>query len=151
MSNITDHTQNQYVPRSPFTAPISDIKRVKRAAGAQGGVASPSGKGKERAAPVDESMEEEEEEEDEDDDEEEEEEDNEMEEDDEEEVSIHFSRRVASFLTSIAQFQEEIDPSVIISGRRTRGVRIDYTSKEALAKAGLTGNEADEDEDEEMN
>ncbi|TEB06390.1 hypothetical protein FA13DRAFT_1809774 [Coprinellus micaceus] len=111
MSNITDHTQNQ-------------------TAGAQGGVASPSGKGKERAAPVDESMEEEEEEE-EDDDDEEEEEDNEMEEDDEEE--------------------EEIDPSVIISGRRTRGVRVDYTSKEALAKAGLTGNEADEDEDEEMN
>ncbi|TEB19064.1 hypothetical protein FA13DRAFT_1821230 [Coprinellus micaceus] len=74
---------------------------------------------------------EEEEEEEEDDDDEEEEEDNEMEEDDEEE--------------------EEIDPSVIISGRRTRGVRVDYTSKEALAKAGLTGNEADEDEDEEMN
>ncbi|KAJ3499449.1 hypothetical protein NMY22_g19508 [Coprinellus aureogranulatus] len=115
MSNIADPTQNQ-------------------ATGAQATVTSPSGKGKERAVPVDEPMEQEEEEEEEDDDdeeEEEEEEDNEMEEDDEEE--------------------EEIDPSVILPGRRTRGVRVDYTSKEALAKAGLTGNEADEDEDEEMN
>lgn len=32
----------------------------------------------------------------------------------------------------------EIDPSVIIGGgRRTRGVRVDYSSAEALAKAGL--------------
>ncbi|KAF5337840.1 hypothetical protein D9611_014809 [Ephemerocybe angulata] len=91
--------------------------------------ASPSGKGKERAAPADQSMEEEEEEDEEEEDEEEEEE---MEEDDEEE-----------------EF-EEIDPTAIV-GRRTRGVRVDYTSQEALAKAGLTGNEADEDEDEEMN
>ena len=46
---------------------------------------------------------------------------------------------------------EEIDPSAILpTSRRTRGVRVDYTSKEALAKAGLTGNEIDEDEDEEM-
>jgi hypothetical protein len=49
-------------------------------------------------------MEEEEEEEEEDDEEEEEEEDNEMEEDDEEEVSTYFSRRVASFLTSMGPF-----------------------------------------------
>ena len=39
---------------------------------------------------------------------------------------------------------EEIDPSAIV-GRRTRGVKIDYTSKEALAKAGLQGNEEEDD------
>jgi hypothetical protein len=45
---------------------------------------------------------------------------------------------------------EEIDPTAILpTGRRTRGVRVDYTSQEALAKAGLTGNEMDEDDDEE--
>lgn len=42
----------------------------------------------------------------------------------------------------------EIDPSAIIPrARRTRGVRVDYTSKEALAKAGLNGNEDDESDD----
>jgi len=42
---------------------------------------------------------------------------------------------------------EEIDPKAIITqGRRTRGVRVDYTSKEAIAKAGLHGTE-DEDSD----
>ncbi|KAI0744085.1 hypothetical protein C8Q80DRAFT_1184923 [Daedaleopsis nitida] len=42
---------------------------------------------------------------------------------------------------------EEIDPSVI-TGRRTRGVRVDYTSPEALAKAGLKpDDEDDENED----
>ena len=45
---------------------------------------------------------------------------------------------------------EEIDPSAIIGGRRTRGVKVDYTSKEALAKAGLQGNEKDEDSDEDV-
>ena len=36
-------------------------------------------------------------------------------------------------------------------GRRTRGVRVDYTSKEALAKAGFLGDEdAEEDDDVEM-
>lgn len=48
----------------------------------------------------------------------------------------------------------EIDPSAILpTGRRTRGVKVDYTSKEALAKAGLQdkGNdEEDSDEDVEM-
>jgi hypothetical protein len=40
----------------------------------------------------------------------------------------------------------EIDPSAIV-GRRTRGVRVDYTSADALAKAGLTkGEEEDEAE-----
>jgi hypothetical protein len=43
---------------------------------------------------------------------------------------------------------KEIDPSAIITqGRQTRGVRVDYTSKEALAKAGLQGNENDDSDD----
>ena len=42
----------------------------------------------------------------------------------------------------------EIDPSAIITqGRRTRGLRVDYTSKEAMAKAGLHGNEDDDSDD----
>ena len=45
---------------------------------------------------------------------------------------------------------EEIDPTAIIGGRRTRGVKVDYTSKEAIAKAGLQGNENDEDSDEDV-
>ena len=49
---------------------------------------------------------------------------------------------------SIQETFEEIDPSVIIGGRRTRGVKVDYNSKEALAKAGLEGNERDDSEDE---
>ena len=41
---------------------------------------------------------------------------------------------------------DEIDPSVI-QPRRTRGVRVDYTSAEALAKAGLKpGDNVDEDD-----
>ncbi|KAF8441516.1 hypothetical protein L210DRAFT_3537398 [Boletus edulis BED1] len=45
----------------------------------------------------------------------------------------------------------EIDPSAIISGgRRTRGVKVDYTSKEALEKAGLKPEDSDDDEDEDM-
>jgi len=44
----------------------------------------------------------------------------------------------------------EIDPQAIITGgRRTRGVKIDYTSEEALKKAGLDKKEDDEDEDDE--
>ncbi|KAF8070043.1 histone H2A.Z-specific chaperone CHZ1 [Lyophyllum atratum] len=88
-------------------------------------VASPQSKGKGKAPTADESMEEEEEEEEEEDDEEEEDE-------DEAEETL-----------------EEIDPSAIV-GRRTRGVKVDYTSKEALAKAGLQDNENDEDEDEDV-
>ena len=43
---------------------------------------------------------------------------------------------------------EEIDPSVIIGGtRRTRGVRVDYTSAAALEKAGLKPEDADEEEE----
>jgi Histone chaperone domain CHZ len=45
---------------------------------------------------------------------------------------------------------EEIDPSAIIGGRRTRGVKVDYNSKEALAKAGLQGNENEEESDDDV-
>ncbi|KAL4074061.1 hypothetical protein V8B97DRAFT_1937903 [Scleroderma yunnanense] len=41
----------------------------------------------------------------------------------------------------------EIDPAAILStGRRTRGIRIDYTSREALEKAGLEGETGTDDE-----
>lgn len=41
-----------------------------------------------------------------------------------------------------------MDPSAIV-GRRTRGIKIDYTSKEALEKAELKdANEGDEEGDE---
>ncbi|KAH9935791.1 uncharacterized protein B0H18DRAFT_977322 [Fomitopsis serialis] len=43
---------------------------------------------------------------------------------------------------------EAIDPSVIIGTRRTRGVRVDYTSAAALEKAGLKPDDADDDENE---
>ncbi|EDR11682.1 uncharacterized protein LACBIDRAFT_293231 [Laccaria bicolor S238N-H82] len=88
--------------------------------------ASPSSKGKAKAKvdhPMDEDEEEEEEEEQGGSDEEED--------DDEDEDAL-----------------EEIDPSVILpQGRRTRGVRVDYTSKEALAKAGFKGKEELEEDD----
>ena len=47
---------------------------------------------------------------------------------------------------------EEIDASAILAPgarRSTRGVRVDYSSAEALAKAGLKPEAADEDEAEE--
>jgi hypothetical protein len=44
---------------------------------------------------------------------------------------------------------EEIDPSAILP-RRTRGARVDYTSEEALKKAGLTQDDHDDDDDEGM-
>ncbi|KAJ7091107.1 hypothetical protein C8R44DRAFT_412256 [Mycena epipterygia] len=81
------------------------------------------GKGKVTA---EDAMDEEEEEEDDDDDDDEEEEESE----DEEEESF-----------------AEIDPSAIQS-RRTRGVKVDYTSAEALAKAGLTAKDVAGDDDE---
>ncbi|KAF9050155.1 hypothetical protein BJ165DRAFT_1456721 [Panaeolus papilionaceus] len=86
--------------------------------------ASPNSKGKGKA--VDDSMEEDEE-----DVEEEDDDAGSGEEEDEEEEEEEF---------------EEIDPQAIL-GRRTRGVKVDYTSKEALAKAGLNGNEDDEEDD----
>jgi hypothetical protein len=46
---------------------------------------------------------------------------------------------------------EEIDPTAIIgSGRRTRGVKVDYTSAEAIKKAGLKDQKDEDDDDEEM-
>ncbi|KAF9264182.1 hypothetical protein L218DRAFT_958606 [Marasmius fiardii PR-910] len=45
-----------------------------------------------------------------------------------------------------AQGTEVIDPGRILS-RRTRGRQVDYTSPEALAKAGLKKEELDEDEE----
>lgn len=46
---------------------------------------------------------------------------------------------------------EAIDPSAIRS-RRTRGVKVDYTSAEALAKAGFTTKdiEGDDEDDEDV-
>ncbi|KAK0476802.1 histone H2A.Z-specific chaperone CHZ1 [Armillaria novae-zelandiae] len=45
----------------------------------------------------------------------------------------------------------EIDPAAILpTSRRTRGARVDYTSAEALSKAGLTGKDEDDDEDDKM-
>ncbi|KAF5386252.1 hypothetical protein D9615_002633 [Tricholomella constricta] len=110
-----------------MSSSVTDPKATATEAG-DNNVASPNSKGKGKAPAADTSMEEEEEEEDDDDDEEEEEEDEEAEE---------------TF--------EEIDPSAILStGRRTRGVKVDYTSQEALQRAGLQGNEKDEDEDEDV-
>jgi len=44
---------------------------------------------------------------------------------------------------------EEIDPTAVLpSGRRTRGVRVDYTSTEALRKAGLKPEDDVEEEGE---
>ncbi|KIJ23290.1 hypothetical protein M422DRAFT_56885 [Sphaerobolus stellatus SS14] len=113
---------------------MSDAGPVKNAAAAEsadkpGQQSIPiedKGKGKSKAEDAMDEDEEEEEDED-DDDEDEEEEDEEMEEDD----------------------TTEIDPSVILPpGRRTRGVKVDYTSAEALKKAGLDKAEDDEDDEE---
>ncbi|KAG6378192.1 hypothetical protein JVT61DRAFT_13887 [Boletus reticuloceps] len=102
--------------------------------GANAGVKSPESKNKGKAKRVvspDVSMEEEE------DEDEDEGEDEEMEEEESEEES--------------EEEDPDIDPSVIISsGRRTRGVKVDYTSKEALEKAGLKPEDLEDDEDEDM-
>lgn len=42
---------------------------------------------------------------------------------------------------------DEIDPRAIM-GRRTRGVKVDYTSTEALRKAGLAEEEGEEEGEE---
>ncbi|KAL0956624.1 hypothetical protein HGRIS_002759 [Hohenbuehelia grisea] len=93
--------------------------------------ASPVSKGKGKAPKEDTSMEVEEDEDDEDDDEEE---DGDEEEEEDDEVEEDLS---------------EINPEVITS-RRTRGKKVDYTSAEALAKAGLKADDNDDD-DEDMN
>ncbi|KAG1752902.1 hypothetical protein EDB19DRAFT_1903283 [Suillus lakei] len=86
------------------------------------------GKGKAKVATEDTSMEEEEEE----DEEDEEDADEDMEEEEEEDEEDH-----------------EIDPSAILP-RRTRGTRVDYTSEEALKKAGLTKDDHDDDDEDGM-
>lgn len=51
---------------------------------------------------------------------------------------------------NLSQDEEEfdaIDPGAIIGGRRTRGLKVDYNSSDALRKAGLKP-EGDEDEGE---
>ncbi|GAW10636.1 histone-specific chaperone chz1 [Lentinula edodes] len=89
--------------------------------------ASPNAKGKGKAPKEDQSMDEDE---DDDDDEDDEDEEEGSEEEEDEDDSM-----------------EEIDPSVIMAGRRTRGKKVDYTSAEALAKAGLKSSEKEEDDD----
>ncbi|KAJ4483830.1 histone H2A.Z-specific chaperone CHZ1 [Lentinula aciculospora] len=101
------------------------------AANTQSVDASPNAKGKGKAPKEDQSMEEEEDDDDEDDEDEDDEEEGSEEEEDEDDSL------------------EEINPSAIMSGRRTRGVKVDYTSAEALAKAGLKNNEKDDDDDDE--
>lgn len=123
--------------------------------------ASPSSKGKSKAKnPKDES------EEDDDDEEEENGSEDEHTGDEDEEVGsssyfempqtmryhdyFYLSWSFASLLKILSQVEEdaleEIDPSVIV-GRRTRGVKVDYTSPEALERAGLKGNEKDDESD----
>jgi len=125
------------------------------------------GKGKGKAVNDDAMDEDEEEEEEEEDDDDDDDDDEEEEDDDMEEVSPvpfyacdasetrFFSRyifftRFSYTQTSIAQDDHnEIDPSAILPpSRRTRGVKVDYTSKEALEKAGLDKAEGDDDEEE---
>ncbi|KAF8658283.1 hypothetical protein AX16_002057 [Volvariella volvacea WC 439] len=54
--------------------------------------------------------------------------------------------------SEIEESFEEIDPSAILpTGRRTRGVKVDYTTPEALEKAGLApGQDEDDDDDEDV-
>ncbi|KAF5348694.1 hypothetical protein D9758_006862 [Tetrapyrgos nigripes] len=90
--------------------------------------ASPKDKGKGKAVKADDAMEED------DDDEEEEHDDDEDgsgEEESEEELED--------------DSLEEIDPTAIV-GRRTRGKKVDYTSEEALNKAGLQQEDMETDE-----
>ena len=56
-----------------------------------------------------------------------------------------FSLLLFGFDVQVEESFEEIDPSAIRS-RRTRGVKVDYTSAEALEKAGLKADEGDDDE-----
>ncbi|KAF8467953.1 hypothetical protein DFH94DRAFT_777533 [Russula ochroleuca] len=49
-------------------------------------------------------------------------------------------------MTNLALLRQSIDPSAIL-GRRTRGKRVDYTSQEAIEKAGLDPKDMDDGED----
>lgn len=94
--------------------------------------------------------EEDEEEEEEEEDEDEEIEEDDMEEEDDDEASQVRCTNCLRPTNSALQAEDtydEIDPTVITS-RRTRGVRVDYTTPEALRKAGITeGDEGEEGED----
>ena len=136
---------------------------------ATGKTASPS-KGKSKAAPVDETMEGADGDDEDDEDDEDEMSEGEEEEEDEEVrflASFLFSLTThcldmplpTRFILTIFFLQEdnfeEIDPSVILppGSRRTRGTKVDYTSAEAIAKAGLKPedlNKVDSDEEVEM-
>ena len=115
---------------------------------------TPVDKGKGKGKVIEDEPMDDEEDDDEDDDEEEEE----AEDEDEEMAEVspfcnHASshvRRVHARSNELTCLQEEsldeIDPT-LIQPRRTRGVRVDYTSPEALAKAGLKpGDNADEED-----
>ncbi|KXN90789.1 Histone H2A.Z-specific chaperone CHZ1 [Leucoagaricus sp. SymC.cos] len=113
---------------SSVTDPTSDSNNTTTA---DTTVASPDSKGKGKAPAVDEPMEDDGE----DEEDEEDEGDDDAEEDEEDEEEIF----------------DEIDPSAIVAGgRRTRGVRVDYASQEALEKAGLKPDEEDDDEDDDV-
>ncbi|KAK0213199.1 histone H2A.Z-specific chaperone CHZ1 [Desarmillaria ectypa] len=117
---------------SSATDPTTATGATEAAAGTDAPVSPVVDKGKGKAPAKDDAMEEdeEEEEEDDDDDDDAEEEEEEEEEDDD---------------------MEEIDPAAILpTSRRTRGARVDYTSAEALSKAGLTEKDEDDDEDDKM-
>ncbi|KAF9009148.1 hypothetical protein BDZ89DRAFT_1078717 [Hymenopellis radicata] len=104
------------------TEPTKDATKETAAAVTE----SPKDKGKGKAPTTEDAMEEDEDSSDEEEDDEEEEEEDSEEEDDD---------------------MEEIDPSAIVT-RRTRGKKVDYTSAEALSKAGLKKDDKDEEDDE---
>ncbi|KAF8520365.1 hypothetical protein BU17DRAFT_88954 [Hysterangium stoloniferum] len=74
------------------------------------------------------------------------EEDDDEDDDDEEEEEVEMDEDVE--LEEEEDFGE-IDPTAILpTGRRTRGVRVDYTSAEALKKAGFENGEGAEGDEE---
>ncbi|THU85702.1 hypothetical protein K435DRAFT_970591 [Dendrothele bispora CBS 962.96] len=107
------------------TSATDPTKESSAAATEQVADASPKDKGKGKVKPED-AMDEDEEEEEEEDDEDEDEEDEEDEEEEEDGM-------------------EEIDATTILA-RRTRGKKVDYTSEEALNKAGLKKEDMETDE-----
>lgn len=63
-------------------------------------------------------------------------------------IPILFVTKLRSFFFQVEEDFAEIDPQAIMpQGKRTRGVRVDYTSQEALEKAGLEANEDEESDD----
>jgi hypothetical protein len=64
-------------------------------------------------------------------------------------TSIAFRVGIKRLTLILQETFDEIDPSAIV-GRRTRGARVDYTSKEALEKAGLKPGDAEDDEEDDV-